>query len=93
MLITRNVAGGKKFSKDLRPLDADGNPLSIWAVRLLSSWITSASTNFLTVSSRIHVTRKKKKTRHPPKRTTKMIVVKIAMKTLAVPRQRAERPS
>ena len=93
MLITRKIAGGKKFSKDLRPLDADGNPLSIWAVRLVSSCIMSVSTKSLTVDSRIHVIRKNKKTRHPPPRTMKMMIVKIAMKTLALPRERAERPS
>ena len=26
-------AGGKKFSKNLTPLDADGNPVGMWAVR------------------------------------------------------------
>ena len=29
-------AGGKKFSKNLTPLDADGNPMSMWGVRISS---------------------------------------------------------
>lgn len=27
------LPGGKKFSKNLTPLDADGNPISMWGVR------------------------------------------------------------
>ena len=32
--LTDEYAGGKKFSKDLTPLDADGNPISMWGVSL-----------------------------------------------------------
>lgn len=29
--LTSSIAGGKHFSRDLRPLDADGNEISMWA--------------------------------------------------------------
>ena len=34
-LLTHTL-GGKKFSKNLTPLDADGNPVSMWGVSIYS---------------------------------------------------------
>lgn len=33
IVCANTIPGGKKFSKNLTPLDADGNPISMWGVR------------------------------------------------------------
>lgn len=32
-LIRSRMTGGKKFSRDLQPVDKDGNPVGLWRVR------------------------------------------------------------
>lgn len=62
IVLTDPNAGGKKFSKNLTPLDADGNPTSMWGVRRSCP----AKPSFIDQTRRTHVMRRPS---HPQKKS------------------------